>query len=97
MGSINKIVNSAKPKRAPAQREVGMRLRQLRQDAGISRHQMAKMIHCSSSLISHYEQGTRNISAESKVQLARVFGITIVKLHELLYGEDFSVGDNDGY
>ena len=56
--------------------DFGMRLKELRQNAGLSQEQLANRIHVSKAAISNYELYNRNPSPDILVKLARIFHVS---------------------
>ena len=76
-------------------KEVGRRIRQFRQDAGLSQEALAELVGVSFQQVQKYESGhttlnilkLQHIAAALKVQVADFFGITPVQ-HVRLTGEE---------
>lgn len=56
---------------------VGTRLRCHREAAGLSQEAAAAEIGCSQAAISLYESGARNVSLDTLIALARLYGVTV--------------------
>ena len=56
--------------------DFGMRLKELRQNAGLSQEQLANRIHVSKAAISNYELYNRNPSPDILIKLARIFHVS---------------------
>ena len=54
----------------------GTRLKELRQQAGLTQVQLAERIHVSKAAISNYELFERNPSPDILIKLARIFHVT---------------------
>lgn len=55
---------------------LGARIAALRREAGLSQAELASRLKVSPSALGMYEQGRREPSMETLVQIARVFGVT---------------------
>lgn len=60
--------------------EIGERLRQARESAGLSQGQAAKLLGLHRPSISEMEAGRRKVSADELLQLARIYGADISRL-----------------
>ena len=60
--------------------------RHLRISAQLKTRQLAKLLGCNHSLITHYERGRNPIPKARKEQLCKVFGITILELECYVVG-----------
>lgn len=65
--------------------EIGFRIRQLRQNIGLSQTEMAKLVGISFQQFQKYEQGKNRISASRLVTIAQALGVTP---HEILKWPD---------
>lgn len=63
--------------RARVRREVGQRLREHRQRAGLSQTQVAGILHQSLSAISMWEHGQREPKYDKLVRLAALYGVSV--------------------
>src|SRR3954468_24025710 len=68
---------SDEAERARVRREVGLRLREHRQRAGLSQTQVAEVLHQSLSAISMWEQGQREPKYEKLLRLAALYGVSV--------------------
>lgn len=55
---------------------LGPRIAALRKEAGLSQQELAKRLGVSASAIGMYEQGRREPSAQTLVNMARTFGVS---------------------
>jgi DNA-binding XRE family transcriptional regulator len=62
------------------------RLRELRQQSGVSVSKLASDLHVSASSMRHYDAGTRVPSSVLAVRLAAYFGVSV----ESIFGEEKS-------
>jgi len=60
--------------------EFGKRLKELRNNAGLTQKQLAEMLGVTSSVVSYYELSERNPSPEILVKLSKIFHISTDKL-----------------
>jgi transcriptional regulator with XRE-family HTH domain len=65
-------------------RELGARLRALRQDRGLTVDQVAELLLCSPSKVSRMETGQRNATQRDIRDLCRIYGVTDRSEQELL-------------
>lgn len=57
--------------------EMRLRIRDLREDAGMTQRQVAEYLHCDQSLYSKYERGERALPLEFAVRLSALYGVTL--------------------
>ena len=60
--------------------------RHLRIVSQLTTRQLAKLVGCNSSLITHYESGRNPIPKARKIKLCKVFGITLLQLDSYAKG-----------
>ena len=56
---------------------MGARIAALRREAGMSQAQLAQVLQVSPSAVGMYEQGRREPSADTLVELARIFQVSV--------------------
>ena len=56
---------------------IGARIAALRREAGMSQAQLAKVLQVSPSAVGMYEQGRREPSADTLVELSRIFSVSV--------------------
>ena len=56
---------------------MGARIAALRRDAGMNQAQLASLLQVSPSAVGMYEQGRREPSAETLVELGRIFQVSV--------------------
>ena len=56
---------------------IGARIAALRREAGLSQSQLAQLLQVSPSAVGMYEQGRREPSAETLVELSRIFRVSV--------------------
>ena len=56
---------------------IGARIAALRREAGMSQAQLAGLLQVSPSAVGMYEQGRREPSADTLVELARIFSVSV--------------------
>ena len=56
---------------------MGARIAALRREAGMSQAQLAQVLQVSPSAVGMYEQGRREPSADTLVELARIFSVSV--------------------
>ena len=56
---------------------LGQRLRQLREQAGLTQLKLGTMLHVSKNTISNYERNIYQPSDPTKMEIARIFGVTL--------------------
>jgi transcriptional regulator with XRE-family HTH domain len=56
---------------------LGTRIASLRQSHGFSQAQLARKLHISTSAVGMYEQGRREPSVETLVELSQLFGVSL--------------------
>ncbi|MDF2542700.1 MAG: family transcriptional regulator [Herbinix sp.] len=56
--------------------ELGDKIKQLRINKQLSQTQLSKLLKCSSSVVSAYEQNLRKPSLENLVKLSYIFGVS---------------------
>ena len=61
-------------------KEIGLRLKEIREEKGQTKRFVARSIGCSYSNICHYEYGLRVPGDEMKIRLANHFGVSVQKL-----------------
>ena len=71
---------------------LGARIAALRRRAGWSQAELAKRLRISASAVGMYEQGRREPSADTLVELAKLFGVST---DYLLTGQALAPGDRD--
>lgn len=71
---------------------IGPRIAALRKDAGMSQAELARALQVSPSAVGMYEQGRREPSADTLVQLSRIFHVST---DYLLTGSVSAAGDAD--
>ncbi len=54
-----------------------LRLRQLREDRGLTQSAVADALNCDQSLYSKYERGGRSLPLDLAVKLAQVYGVSL--------------------
>ena len=54
-----------------------LRLRQLREDRGLTQSAVADDLNCDQSLYSKYERGERSLPLDLAVKLAQVYGVSL--------------------
>lgn len=62
------------------QEKLGVRIKELRQEKGISQEKFAELADLDRTYISGIESGKRNVSIDVVSRIARVFGISISEL-----------------
>lgn len=62
------------------QEKLGLRIKELRQEKGISQEKFAELADLDRTYISGIESGKRNVSIDVVSRIARVFGISISEL-----------------
>jgi transcriptional regulator with XRE-family HTH domain len=63
--------------RARVRREVGLRMRERRQRAGLSQTQVAGLLHQSLSAVSMWENGQRQPNYDKLLRLAALYGVSV--------------------
>lgn len=56
---------------------MGARIAALRRQAGMNQAQLAQLLQVSASAVGMYEQGRREPSADTLVELSRIFGVSV--------------------
>lgn len=56
--------------------DLGDRIKQLRLNKNLNQIQLAKLMDCSSSMVSAYESGVRKPSIDNLLSLARIFNVS---------------------
>ena len=56
---------------------IGARIAALRREAGMSQSRLAQLLQVSPSAVGMYEQGRREPSAETLVELSRIFHVSV--------------------
>jgi transcriptional regulator with XRE-family HTH domain len=56
-------------------KQIGLKIRQLREDAGLSQDELAKQLNISRPSVSQIENGERHVTADEVVALTRVFNV----------------------
>src|SRR5260370_41970980 len=64
----------------PKNNTISTRLRLAREQAGLSQGQVAKMLQLHRPSISEAEAGRRKVSSEELVELARIYGVSVLWL-----------------
>jgi transcriptional regulator with XRE-family HTH domain len=65
------------------ERDVSTRLRQWREDAGLSLAEESDLTGYSTAMLSRAERGQRELSPMAKVQIARRLGVSVGELFEV--------------
>lgn len=71
--------------------ELGNKLRSLREDRGLTRRELAKMLSVTTPAVNHLESGIRLPSFEMLVKLSNVFGISSDELTRMSTVEETEV------
>ena len=53
------------------------RIRDLREDKGLSQHELAAMLHVSQTTYSRYETGKLDIPSQALIALAKFYGVRV--------------------
>jgi transcriptional regulator with XRE-family HTH domain len=61
-------------------RELGIRVRQLRDEAGLSQERLAELAEMHRTYISSIERGQQNISLTILIRLAKALGVSLERL-----------------
>lgn len=61
-------------------KQVGEKIRKLRVDKGVSRHELAEAINVAYTTVSMYENGERIPRDQIKVAISNFFGVTVESL-----------------
>lgn len=66
----------------PFDKEIGIRIRRLRRDAGLSQSQLAELIGVTFQQVQKYESGKNRISAAKLREISRMLGCSVLDLLE---------------
>jgi transcriptional regulator with XRE-family HTH domain len=69
--------------------------RHLRMAAGLTTRELAKLMECNSSFITHYESGRHPLPKSRAEQLSRIFNVTAEQLHEFKNGRGIPINYRD--
>ena len=72
-------------------KEIGKKIKSIRQTQGLSREQLAEKLNVTKYAIINYEQGQRGASIKILNKIAEALGVTI---NTLLKDENISLGEN---
>jgi transcriptional regulator with XRE-family HTH domain len=67
-------------KQAMDAKELGQRLKKLREKCSMTQTEVAKVLGLTSAALSQYESGGRNISALLLQKIARIYGVTTAEI-----------------
>ena len=58
-------------------KQIGLKIRQLRESAGLSQEELAKLLKVARPTISQIENGDRNVNAGDLIKLSRIFSVDV--------------------
>ncbi len=56
---------------------MNLRIRQLREEKGLTQSEVAEVLHCDQSLYSRYELGLRQLPLETAIQLSDYYQVSL--------------------